>query len=202
MQDIFLEARAQLAYARMAAAWLDAQVDEHMRELESATPTVERSAPELKGQAEFFRNALHPALSGSIVLSVYSLMEHALQRIADRHQAYDRKGARIWNQTEGSGVLRTGLYLRKVAGPGVAEGPLLAQLDDLRVVRNHIAHRGPDFRGAPKMALEAARRHDLLSEGLQANLQRILAWMFELHAALLDALEKEFARHTEPGNPS
>ena len=186
MRDIFLEARAQLAHVKMAANWLEHQVTEYLGH--SAQPEPVEG---VQSQADFFRLALHPALTGAIVLSVFSLLEQAVQRVCERHAAYDRKGGRYWNQLPGSGALKAITYLRRVSGPPVARSHLLRDFDDLRLVRNQLAHRGTDFSSAPKNALTAARRHGLLN-GLVADPHRVLSWMLEVERALLDALEADF----------
>lgn len=196
MHDLFLEARAQLAYARMAAGWLDDQVSEHLGHYDAATLASARagSAPAtLASQAEFFRSALQPALSVAIVLSSFSLLEQALQRICERHAAYDKRGGKAWAQLAGSGLLRAAEYLRRVCSPAVAGSPLLSGLDDLRVVRNHLAHRGADFRAAPRGAMQAAEKHGVLLADRRADTQGILEWMFDLQGTLLDALEEDLA---------
>ena len=202
MIDIFLEARAQLAHARMAAAWLEDQVDEYLGHFQN--PSLVAGQPRgdvalLESQVEFFRAALHPALSSAIVLSVFSLMEQSLQRICERHAAYDRKGARCWAAASaGSTLIRVGGYLGTMGGAATRGSTLLADLDDLRKIRNHLTHRGLDFRTAPKGVLEAVRRRDFLDEGGAADSNRILRWMFDLQARLLDAIEADFGGGETP----
>ena len=194
MRDIFLEARAQLAHVKMAATWLEGQVAEYLAQFEHPAPAAGRSSSDqamIESQADFFRLALHPALAGAIVLSVFSLLEQAVQRVCERHAAYDRKGGRYWAQIPGSGALKAITYLRRVAGDQIAQSHLLRDFDDLRLVRNQLAHRGSDFSSAPKNALAAAKRHGLLT-GATADPRRVLGWMLEVEGALLDALEADF----------
>jgi hypothetical protein len=180
LRDLFLEARAQLAHVRMAAMWLDEQVAEHLGQFEQSA-----------SDAEFFRQALHPALSGAIVLAVFSLLEQAIQRIGERHAAWDKKGGKLWAKVPGNGALRAITYLHKVGGEALV-GPL-RDFDDLRLVRNQLAHRGSDFSSAPEKTLAAARRHGVL-DGVRADPHRVLGWMLTLEAQLLDALEAELVR--------
>jgi hypothetical protein len=190
LRDILLEARAQLAHVKMAANWLEHQVTEYLGS--SGPPSAveaHASDPGVQSQADFFRLALHPALTGAIVLSVFSLLEQAVLRVCERHAAYDKKGGRYWGRLPGSGALKAINYLRRVSGPPVES--LLRDFDDLRLVRNQLAHRGTDFSSAPKNALAAARRHELLN-GLVADPHRVLSWMLEVEGALLDALEADF----------
>src|SRR5688572_18179000 len=105
MKDLFLEARAQLAHVRMAAMWLDEQVAEHLGQFEKSD-----------SDADFFRMALHPALSGAIVLAVFSLLEQSVQRICERHAAWDKKGARLWSKIPGTDAVRAVTYLHQVGG--------------------------------------------------------------------------------------
>lgn len=195
MRDILLEARTQLAYARMAAGWLDDQVWEHLGHFDTAS-TVSAGSPAevalLQSQAEFFRSALQPALAGAIVLSVFSLLEQSLQRICERHAAYDRGGGG-WARTEGSGVGRAVAYLRGIGGGRLSRSGLLRELNDLRLIRNHLAHRGPDFRSAPPGAAGAGRRRGVLREDGTADPETILQWMFDLQVRLLDRLEEDLA---------
>ena len=207
MIDILLEARAQLAHARMAAAWLEDQVDEYLGHFQNPS-LVEGHPPGdvalLESQVEFFRSALHPALSSAIVLSVFSLMEQSLQRICERHAAYDKKGARCWaGATAGSVMIRVGTYLETMGGPRLADAQLLRDLDDLRKIRNHLTHRGLDFRAAPKGVLAAVQERAFLDAGGSADSNRILRWMFDLQARLLDAIEADLApdeRTPQPGS--
>ena len=202
MIDIFLEARAQMAHARMAAAWLEDQVDEYLGHFEN--PSLVQGQPPgdvalLQSQVEFFRAALHPALASAIVLSVFSLMEQSLQRICERHAAYDKKGARCWAAAgAGSVMIRVGTYLERMGGPRLKGSRLLEDLDDRRKIRNHLTHRGLDFRAAPKGVLEAVKKRDLLNESGAADSNRILKWMFDLLAGLLDAIEADLAGGETP----
>jgi hypothetical protein len=198
LRDIFLEARAQLAYARMAASWLDDQVWEYLGHFDNATAiaTAGGSSDDvtlLESQAEFFRSSLQPALSGAIVLSVFSLLEQTLQRLCERHAAYD-KDRSGWSQTAGSGVVRASAYLQRVCSTGLSSSNLLRDLNDLRLIRNHLAHRGGDFHSAPPSTAQAAKRHQILRAEGSADPEKILAWMFDLQAALLDKLEEDLVR--------
>jgi hypothetical protein len=195
VRDILLEARTQLAHARMAAEWLDGQVWEYLGHLDVATSNVEDSGDiaMLESQGEFFRAALQPALANAIVLSVFSLMEQALQRVCERHAAYNRdQGA--WARTRGSGVVRAVEYLKGVCSTEFSQSRMLVDIDDLRLIRNHMAHRGADFRSAPRGAAEAARRHGILREDGAADPEKILAWMFALQSDLLDKVEQDLVR--------
>jgi hypothetical protein len=196
VRDILLEARTQLAHARMAAGWLDGQVWEYLGHLDVATSNVANSPADvalLESQGEFFRAALQPALANAIVLSVFSLLEQALQRVCERHAAYNRdQGA--WSRTPGSGVVRAVEYLKHVCSTEFSQSRMLNDIDDLRLIRNHMAHRGADFRSAPRGTSEAAKRHRILREDGAADPGKILAWMFALQSDLLDKLEQDLAR--------
>ena len=185
MEDLFLEARAQLAHVRMAAAWLNERVVEHLGELEASSNS--------QSQADFFALALHPALSVGIVLAVFSLLEQAIIRVCERHAAYDKKGARRWNRIPGAGSVRAIAYLEEVGGPAVRGSDMLRDLNDLRLVRNQLTHRGTDFSSAPKNTLAAARRHGIL-KGITADPHRVLELMMGVEAKLLDALQADFGR--------
>ena len=91
-----------------------------------------------------------------------------------------------------------GGYLETMGGSAIAGSTLLAELDDLRKIRNHLTHRGLDFRAAPKGVLEAVRRRDFLDDGGAADSNRILRWMFDLQARLLDAIEADFGAGETP----
>jgi hypothetical protein len=197
VKDVFVEARAQLAYARMAAAWLDDQVEEYLADFENASAVDDGSPADpvvQESRAEFFRSALHPALSAAIVLSVYSLLEQALQRICDAHAKQDQGGAAYLAEAEGSGIILAAGYLQRACGPAISDSGLLEDLNHLRMIRNHLAHRGSDFRSAPKTAREAVEKRGLVDEQGNADPHRILQWMLVLQDKLMDALDAELVR--------
>jgi hypothetical protein len=197
VKDIFVEARAQLAYARMAAGWLDDQVEEYLADLENASALHDGSPADpsvRESRAEFFRSALHPALSAAIVLSVYSLLEQALQRICDAHAKQDRGGAAYLAEAGGSGIILAAGYLERACSPAVAGSGLLQDLNDLRLIRNHLAHQGSDFRSAPRAARTAAEKRGFVDEHGVADPHRILGWMLVLQDTLMDALDTELVR--------